>query len=71
VRRSVPGDIKSGSGKEGGADTTEKNGLVVRRYWTNACPSCAIKHTCTTAKERRITRWARQAKVHSLRGPPA
>jgi hypothetical protein len=57
VRRSVPGDIKSGSGKEGGADTTEKNGLVVRRYWTNACPSCAIKHTCTTAKERRITRW--------------
>ena len=37
--------------------TTEENGLVLRRYWTNACPSCAIKHTCTTAKERRITRW--------------
>ena len=37
--------------------TTEENGLVLRRYWTNACHSCAIKHRCTTAKERRITRW--------------
>ena len=37
--------------------TNEENGLVLRRYWTNACQSCAIKHTCTTAKERRITRW--------------
>src|SRR6266568_2021634 len=37
--------------------TTEENGLVLRRYWTNVCQSCAIKHSCTTAKERRITRW--------------
>src|SRR5207253_9520390 len=37
--------------------TNEENGLVLRRYWTNACQSCAIKHSCTTAKERRITRW--------------
>jgi transposase len=37
--------------------TTEENGLVLRRYWTNVCQSCAIKHDCTTAKERRITRW--------------
>src|ERR1700691_2876472 len=37
--------------------TTEENGMVLRRYWTNACQSCAIKHRCTTAKERRITRW--------------
>jgi hypothetical protein len=37
--------------------TNEENGLVLRRYWTNACQSCAIKHRCTTAKERRITRW--------------
>jgi Transposase DDE domain len=37
--------------------TTEENGLILRRYWTNACQSCAIKHRCTTAKERRITRW--------------
>jgi transposase len=37
--------------------TNEENGLVLRRYWTNACLSCALKHSCTTAKERRITRW--------------
>jgi hypothetical protein len=37
--------------------TNEENGLVLHRYWTNACRTCAIKHSCTTAKERRITRW--------------
>ena len=37
--------------------TNEENGLVLRRYWTNACQSCAIKDRCTTGKERRITRW--------------
>jgi hypothetical protein len=37
--------------------TTAENGLVVRRYWTNVCQRCAIKHSCTTGKERRITRW--------------
>jgi hypothetical protein len=31
--------------------------LVLHCYWTNACQSCAIKHNCTTGKERRITRW--------------
>ena len=37
--------------------TNQENGLTLRRYWTNACQSCAIKHRCTTGKERRITRW--------------
>ena len=37
--------------------TTEENGLVLRRYWTNVCQSCAIRNACTTGKERRITRW--------------
>ncbi len=37
--------------------TTEENGLALRRYWTNACQSCAIKPGCTTGKERRISRW--------------
>ena len=37
--------------------TNEEKGLVLHRYWTNACQSCAIKHSCTTGKERRITRW--------------
>jgi hypothetical protein len=37
--------------------TNEEHGLVLRRYWTNTCQSCAIKQSCTTGKERRITRW--------------
>jgi len=37
--------------------TNEEKGLVLHRYWTNVCQSCAIKRRCTTAKERRITRW--------------
>ncbi len=37
--------------------TNEEKGLVLHRYWTNACQSCAIKQRCTTGKERRITRW--------------
>jgi hypothetical protein len=37
--------------------TTEDEGLVLRRYWTNACQNCAIKHSCTTGKERLISRW--------------
>jgi transposase len=37
--------------------TTEENGLLLRRYWTNVCQSCSIKNSCTTGNERRITRW--------------
>ena len=37
--------------------TTEDKGLVLRRYRTPACQSCSIKHSCTTAKERMISRW--------------
>ena len=37
--------------------TNEEDGLILRRYWTNACQSCAIKKSCTSGKERRITRW--------------
>jgi len=29
----------------------------LRRYWTNACQSCAIEQRCTTGEERWITRW--------------
>ena len=38
--------------------TTEDKGLVLHRYRTGACQSCAIKHSCTTAKERLISRWS-------------
>ena len=31
--------------------------MVLHRYLTNVCQSCAIKHRCTKAKERLVTRW--------------
>ena len=37
--------------------TNVERGLILHRYWTNACPTCAIKEQCTTGKERRVTRW--------------
>ncbi len=37
--------------------TNQERGLWLRRYWTNACRTCAIKHRCTTGVQRRITRW--------------
>jgi transposase len=37
--------------------TREESGLRLRRYWTNACRSCAIKQRCTPSPERRISRW--------------
>ena len=46
--------------------TTEENGLVLRRYWTKACQSCAIKHSCTTGKERRITRWEHERVLEAV-----
>jgi transposase len=46
--------------------TTEENGLALRRYWTNACQSCAIKAQCTTGKERRITRWEHERVIEAV-----
>ena len=37
--------------------TPTEHGQRLRRYWTNACRTCAIKDQCTTGHERRITRW--------------
>jgi len=37
--------------------TTEQDGKMMRRYWTNACPNCLLKSKCTTGNERRIPRW--------------
>jgi macrodomain Ter protein organizer (MatP/YcbG family) len=37
--------------------TSEQDGKMMRRYWTNACPNCPLKPKCTTGNERRIPRW--------------
>jgi transposase len=41
--------------------TAQEDGKTLRRYWTTACQSCALKAQCTTGRERRITRWEHEA----------
>jgi hypothetical protein len=37
--------------------TSVQDGLTQHRYWSSACPRCAIKSQCTTGDYRRIARW--------------
>lgn len=46
--------------------TSVENGLNLRRYWTNACQSCALKSRCTTGIQRRITRWEHEHVVEAV-----
>ena len=46
--------------------TREENGLALRRYWINSCGTCAIKHRCTTGKERRIARWEHEPVLEAV-----
>jgi transposase len=40
--------------------TTTDGHKTIRRYWTSACGSCAIKSQCTNGKERRVSRWVHE-----------
>jgi transposase len=46
--------------------TNEENGLVLHRYWTNACRTCALKAQCTKGPQRRITRWEHEYVVDAV-----
>jgi transposase len=46
--------------------TNEEKGLILHRYWTSTCQSCAIKTRCTTGKQRRITRWEHEHLVDAV-----
>ena len=46
--------------------TNEEKGRALRHYWTNACQDCAIKHLCTTGKERRIRRWEHEPVLEAV-----
>jgi transposase len=37
--------------------TREEADKMLRRYWTTACPDCALKSQCTPSSQRRISRW--------------
>jgi len=46
--------------------SNEEAGKMLRRYWTAACQACALKAKCTTARERRISRWEHEAVLESV-----
>jgi transposase len=46
--------------------TTIENGLVLNRYWSSVCRSCALKPDCTTGNERRVTRWEHEHVVEAM-----
>ena len=41
--------------------TTVENGMTIIKYWSSACPRCALRDRCTTGPYRRISRWEHQA----------
>lgn len=46
--------------------TTIENGLVLNRYWSSHCRSCALKPDCTIGNERRVTRWEHEHVVEAM-----
>ena len=40
--------------------------MLLRRYWTTACETCAIRHSCTPGKERLISRWEHEAVLETV-----
>lgn len=46
--------------------TREERGQMQQRYWQTKCQYCALKTRCTTAKERRITRWEHEHLIEAM-----
>lgn len=43
-----------------------EGGLMMNRYWSSACPQCAIKAQCTPSDYRRVSRWEHQAVLDAM-----
>lgn len=41
-------------------------GKWIHRYWCSNCQSCALKANCTTAKERRVSRWEHERTLDAM-----
>ncbi len=39
---------------------------MMNRYWSSACPTCAIKKQCTPSDYRRVSRWEHQAVLDEM-----
>jgi transposase len=45
---------------------TIENGQMIHKYWSSACPRCAIKAQCTMGDYRRIARWEHEAVLQAM-----
>ena len=43
--------------------STVEDNMTLHKYWSSACPRCALKPRCTTSPYRRISRWEHEAVV--------
>jgi len=43
-----------------------EGGLLINRYWSSACPACAIKAQCTPSDYRRVSRWEHQSVLDEM-----
>lgn len=44
----------------------KQDGKIMRRYWTTACKTCALKSKCTPGPERRVARWEHEAVLEKV-----
>jgi transposase len=45
---------------------TVEKGQTLHKYWSSACPGCAIRSRCTTSQYRRVARWEHEAVIDAL-----
>lgn len=45
---------------------TKEGDLTMFVYWCTACPACPLQSQCTTAKYRRVRRWAHERLVEAM-----
>ena len=46
--------------------TSIEKGMAIHKYWSSACPSCALRAKCTTSKYRRIGRWEHEEVLEKM-----
>jgi transposase len=48
--------------------TSIEKGMAIHKYWSSACPRCALRAKCTTSDYRRIGRWEHEAVLDAMQG---
>ena len=48
--------------------TSVEKGMAIHKYWSSACPRCALRAKCTTSDYRRISRWEHEAVLDKMQG---